>query len=53
MGLTEMDYNKTSCPEAEEILASGIRVTIHQAMSEHIVEDMAKAVSKVARHYAV
>jgi perosamine synthetase len=50
-GLTEMDYNKTTCPEAEAILASGIRVKIHQAMSEDLVEDMAKAVSKVARHY--
>jgi dTDP-4-amino-4,6-dideoxygalactose transaminase len=52
MGLTEMDYNKTSCPEAEAILTSGIRVTIHQAMSEQVVVDMAKAVSKVARQYA-
>jgi dTDP-4-amino-4,6-dideoxygalactose transaminase len=52
MGLTEMDYNKVSCAEAEEILASGIRVTIHQAMSEHFIENMANAVSKVARHYA-
>jgi dTDP-4-amino-4,6-dideoxygalactose transaminase len=52
LGLTEMDYNKTSCPEAEAILASGIRITIHQAMSERVVEDMAKAVSKVARQYA-
>ncbi len=53
LGLTKMDYGKTSCPEAEAILADGIRVTIHQAMTEDFVERMATAVSKVARHYAV
>jgi dTDP-4-amino-4,6-dideoxygalactose transaminase len=47
-----MDYGKTACPEAEAILASGIRVTIHQAMTEDFIESMAQAVSKVANHYA-
>lgn len=51
-GLTQMDYNKTSCPEAEAILATGIRVTIHQAMTDEYVEGIAKAVKKVAGYYA-
>ena len=52
MGLTDMDYGKTSCPEAEAILEDGIRVTIHQAMTEEFVESMVNAVTKVAKHYA-
>jgi perosamine synthetase len=51
MGMTDMDYSKVSCPEAEAILTDGIRVTIHEAMTEDYVEKMALAVSKVASHY--
>jgi dTDP-4-amino-4,6-dideoxygalactose transaminase len=51
MGLTDMNYNKVSCPEAEAILADGIRVTIHEAMTEDYIENMSLAVSKVASHF--
>ncbi|MCI0462829.1 MAG: DegT/DnrJ/EryC1/StrS family aminotransferase [Gemmataceae bacterium] len=52
MGLTAMDYTKTSCPEAEAILKTGVRVVIHEGMSEAYVQSVAAAVQKVARHYA-
>jgi dTDP-4-amino-4,6-dideoxygalactose transaminase len=52
MGLTTMDYTKVSCPEAEAILATCLRVTIHEAMSERYVQSLAAAINKVAAHYA-
>ena len=52
MGLTAMDYTKVSCPEAEAILKTGIRLTIRENMSEEYVTSMAAAIGKVARHYA-
>jgi dTDP-4-amino-4,6-dideoxygalactose transaminase len=51
-GLTTMDYTKVSCPEAEAILRTGIRVTIHEAMSEDYITSVAAALRKVASHYA-
>lgn len=53
MGLTDMDFTKHKCPEAENILATGIRVTIHEHLSEQYVLDVAAAIRKVAQHYAV
>lgn len=52
MGLTEVDYNNVSCPEAEAILTDGVRIALHEAMTEEHVENLARAVAKVARHYA-
>jgi dTDP-4-amino-4,6-dideoxygalactose transaminase len=51
MGLTAMDYSKTSCPEAEAILKTGVRVTIHESMSEEYIVSVAAAIRKVASHY--
>jgi dTDP-4-amino-4,6-dideoxygalactose transaminase len=53
MGQTSMDYTKVSCPEAEAILKTGIRLTIHENMSEEYVLSVATAVRKIASHYAV
>ncbi len=53
MGQTAMDYTKVSCPEAEAILKTGIRLTIHENMSEQYVLSVAAAVRKIASHYAV
>lgn len=53
MGLTTMDFTKHSCPEAEAILETGIKVTIHEAMTEEYILGVAAAIRKVARHYAV
>lgn len=53
MGLTTMDYSKHKCPEAEAILATGIRVVIQEKMTEDYIRDVATAIRKVARHYAV
>ncbi len=52
LGLTSMDYAKVSCPEAEAILDTGVRIVIHEGMSEAYVRSMAAAVRKVAGHYA-
>jgi len=52
MGLTTMDFSKHKCPEAEAILATGIRVTINENMSEEYMLSVAAAIQKVARHYA-
>lgn len=53
MGLTSMDFTQHKCPEAEAILATGIRVTITEHMSEDYILGVAAAIEKVARHYAV
>jgi dTDP-4-amino-4,6-dideoxygalactose transaminase len=51
MGLTTMDFAKHKCPEAEAILETGIRVTIHEHMTEDYILGVAAAIQKVARHY--
>ena len=51
-GLTAMDYTKHKCPEAEAILQTGVRMTIHEAMTEEYILGAAAAIGKVARHYA-
>jgi dTDP-4-amino-4,6-dideoxygalactose transaminase len=52
MGLTTMDFSKHRCSEAEAILATGIRVTINEHMTEEYMLSVAAAIQKVARHYA-
>lgn len=52
MGLTTMDFSKHKCPEAEAILATGMRVTINEHWTEEYVLQIAAAIRKVARHYA-
>jgi len=46
-----MDYDKHRTPEAEAILQSGIRLSIHEAMTEEYITSVAEAVRKVAHHY--
>jgi dTDP-4-amino-4,6-dideoxygalactose transaminase len=53
MGLTTMDFAKHRCPEAEAILTTGIRVTIHEHMTEDYMLSVAAAIQKVAGHYAI
>jgi dTDP-4-amino-4,6-dideoxygalactose transaminase len=53
LGLTTMDYTKHETPEAEAILKSGIRVTVHEAMTDDYIASVAGAIRKVAQHYAV
>jgi dTDP-4-amino-4,6-dideoxygalactose transaminase len=50
-GLTTMDYSKVRCPEAEAILKTGVRVTIHENMTEEYILAAAEALQKVARFY--
>jgi dTDP-4-amino-4,6-dideoxygalactose transaminase len=51
MGLTNMDYTRHKCPEAEAILATGIRVMLNEHMTEAYVASLAEAITKVARHF--
>ena len=53
MGLTTMDFSKHKCPEAEAILATGMRVPVNEFWTEEYVLEIAAAIRKVARHYAV
>jgi perosamine synthetase len=52
MGLTDMDFSKHKCPEAEAILVTGIRVPIYEYMTEEYILGVAAAIQKVARHFA-
>ena len=47
-----MDYNKVRCPQAERVFANDVTMTFHECMTEEHVLLMAKAIEKVARHYA-
>jgi hypothetical protein len=51
-GLTKMDFTKHHTPEVEAILQTGIRVAIHEGMTEDYIVESAAAIRKVARHYA-
>ena len=53
MGMTRMDFTKHSCPAAESMLTEGIRVPIYEYMTEDYILGVARAIQKVARHYAV
>ena len=47
MGLTKMDFSQHKCAEAESILATGIRVTIDEHMTEDYMLEVAAAIQKV------
>ncbi len=52
MGLTEMDFTKHKCPNAESMLVEGIRVHVYEYMTEEYILGVANAIRKVARHFA-
>jgi hypothetical protein len=52
MGLTTMDYGKVKLPEAESIRDSVANMRVFESMDEEYVRQMARAIRKVARHYA-
>ena len=52
-GLTTMDYTKVKCPETEAILKTCMLFRVSEAMDEDYIRLVAKAVRKVAKHYAV
>jgi dTDP-4-amino-4,6-dideoxygalactose transaminase len=51
-GLTAMDYTKVKCPVTEDILKTCMRFPLNEAMDEDYIRAVAKAVRKVAKHYA-
>jgi dTDP-4-amino-4,6-dideoxygalactose transaminase len=52
LGLTTMDYTKQSCPQAEALHETTVRLPLHEGMSEDYILGVAAAITKVARHYA-
>ncbi len=53
MGLTDMDFTKHKCPNAESLLLEGIRVYTYEYLTEEYMLGVAEAIRKVARHCAV
>ena len=49
--LTSIDDTMVCCPEAESIQKTGVRVVIHEQMSETYVQSVAAAIRKIAGHY--
>ncbi len=52
MGLTKMDYSRINLPVTEDILKTCMRFPLNEAMDEDYLRSVAKAVRKVAKHYA-
>ena len=53
LGLTKMDYSQVKLPVTEKILETCILFRLNQAMDEDYIRAVAKAVRKVAKHFAV
>lgn len=53
LGLTAMDYTKVHCPVTEQILKTCMLFRVNEAMDEDYIRGVARAVRKVAKHYAV
>jgi perosamine synthetase len=52
LGLTTMDYTKVKLPVTESILKTCMLFRINEAMEEDYIRSVARAVRKVAKHYA-
>lgn len=52
LGLTRMDYNEVSCPNAELILHTAIRVEIRQWMTIEYIQSAGAAIHKVASYFS-
>ena len=52
LGLTSMDYTKQTCSEAEAIYQTGIHLRLHEGMTEDYILGAARAIEKVAKHFA-
>jgi hypothetical protein len=48
-----MDYSKVACPEAEAILKTGVRMVLHEQMTDEYIAGVGEAIQKVAKYYAV
>lgn len=47
MGLTEMDYNHVHCEVAEAINRDAVRITIHESMTDDVVDRIAESVTEL------
>jgi hypothetical protein len=48
-----MDYTKTKCPVASDVLKTIVRIQIHEAMDEAYLKEAGAAVRKVAKYFAL
>src|ERR1043166_6789362 len=53
LGLTTMDYTKVKLPITEAILKTCVLFRVNEAMDEDYIRSVARAVRKVANHFAV
>src|SRR5438445_3513906 len=53
LGLTAMDYSKVNLPVTEQILKTCTLFRVNEAMDEDYIRGVARAVRKVAMHYAL
>ncbi|UNK16439.1 DegT/DnrJ/EryC1/StrS family aminotransferase [Paenibacillus sp. N3/727] len=51
--LSDTTYSQGICPVAEEILQTAVQIPLNEFYSEQDVEDIIRALQKVAAHYAV
>lgn len=51
-GLTDMDYTRVSCPQAEAILNTCISFSLDETMTAEWLDEAATAIRKVAAHFA-
>ncbi|MBD2861477.1 DegT/DnrJ/EryC1/StrS family aminotransferase [Paenibacillus oceani] len=50
--ITGITYKEGDCPEAERILQTAIRLSVNEFFSEQDIDDMVRAIRKVANHFA-
>ncbi len=50
-GLTTMNYQNVSCPQAEAILQTCVYIRLHEAMDETYIDAVARAIQKVSLHW--
>jgi perosamine synthetase len=51
LGLTDMDYTKVSCPEAEAILNTCLTIGLSEVTTESWIRQVAAGIRKVANHF--
>ncbi|CAM3616716.1 DegT/DnrJ/EryC1/StrS family aminotransferase [Marinicrinis lubricantis] len=51
--LSSTSYEEGSCPTAEQILKTAIRIPVNEFYTESDIDDIIKAVRKVAIHYSI
>ncbi len=51
-GLTDMDYSKVVCPNAEKVIKEWFRLILFEGMDEAYLKKVVMALEKVVGHYS-